>query len=203
VDEAVARTVEERLARLRELYGQRGPASVPGLKDTLINDLFREDGPKGMISGTLAQVLDCVRSNIEREIRDREAFVDIEIGYHPWDPRQRVQVVFEDHTITMVILRGVDRFCAYGDDQFNDEAHQGADGSAGLWVENMRALHEPPRVPRDRPSRERAAITRETCRGCGGTYTEDNMFDCPHCMLEYCWRCKEEHVSVCSQESRS
>jgi predicted RNA-binding Zn-ribbon protein involved in translation (DUF1610 family) len=149
-------------------------------------------GHKQMIQGAKAEMLEWIRRYLEPQERG-EAFDHFEFSYHPYYPGIGVEVHRDTGTpnTSVHILPGRTRFCVFS--------------ACPLEAVASHVILDS-RVPRPLPvSRPRVSILgrtgstlRETCRGCGETYTEDNMFDCPHCGGEYCWRCRDGHTNECA-----
>jgi hypothetical protein len=121
------------------------------------------------------------------------SFDHFEYRYHPYRPGIGIDVVRqpgERHTLVHM-LPGRTTFCVFAHD--NLPAY-----SQHRVLQAREALPPPVALPRKRTAEPRGSSVREAWRVCCETNSDDILFDCPHCGGEYCWRCRDEHISECA-----
>jgi len=178
------KTTSEIVAVIEGMYYQ-----IPLVEDEKLRgyeSLHRSEkdwgGHRQMIEGAEAELLGWLRQYLEPQ-EHSEGFECFKIEHHPWYPGVKIEAVRQSghRNSTVRILPGKSRFLVF--------SHA-----------PLESFPSPPPISKRwmSISERRPGILRETCRGCGESYTEDNMFDCPHCGGEYCWRCRDGHIAECS-----
>ena len=149
-------------------------------------------GHRQMIEGAKTELLEWLRHYLEKESL-REGFEGFKLEHHPWYPGVKIETVCEagQENASVRVLPGESRFLVFSHSPIESFAShtllESWDPSPPPITQVWKSINE-----------RRSAGVRETCRGCGETFKEDNMYVCPHCGGEYCWRCKGTHIENCS-----